>query len=198
MSTTRNGWCVHCRGRIDLTADDWDSIIDCPHCGREMEASAAVVYRRRFRRTRRWMWLGVGVLAAIGLASLVYFNHALLRWSYDLLVEETGSHLAAVTFLAAAVLAVLWLVFWMLFPLVVFIGLRDLRRRTLELEETTKLCARHLARLTSRAERWDGSPIAQKSVLAHAEAPPTPAAPLNPSPKGPPAAARELTPGTAA
>lgn len=198
MSTLRNGWCVHCRGRIDLTAQDWDSMIDCPHCGREMEASAAVAYRRRFRRTRRWLWIGAGVLAVIGLASLVYFNHALLRWGYDRLAEEMGSHTAAVACLAAALLAALWLVCWMLFPLVVFIGLRDLRRRTLELEETTKLCARHLARLTSRAERRDGSPGSIARSVVQPEAPAAPAAPLNPGSKEPPTASRELTPGTAA
>ena len=37
-------------------------------------------------------------------------------------------------------------VVWMLFPIFVYVGLKDLRRRTAELDRTTKLCAHHLAR----------------------------------------------------
>lgn len=179
MSKSRNGWCVHCRSRLDLLVEEGGSIVACPHCGREMQASEAIAYRKRFRQTRRRIWIGVGALVVIGLASLAYFNRALLRWGYDLLVEETGSHTAALGALAAGCVALLWLALWILFPVVVFAGFLQLRRRTVELEETTRLCARHLAQLTARAERRDGPGLSRRTPLSQMEASLTPTPPVN-------------------
>lgn len=177
MSKSRNGWCVHCRSRLDLLVEEGGSIVACPHCGREMQASEAIAYRKRFRQTRRRIWIGVGALVVIGLASLAYFNRALLRWGYDLLVEETGSHTAALGAVAAGCVALLWLALWILFPVVVFAGFLQLRRRTVELEETTRLCARHLAQLTARTDRRDGPGLTRRTSLSQLEGSLSPAAP---------------------
>ncbi len=144
-----------------------------------MQASEAIAYRKHFRRARRRIWMGLAAVVLIGLVSLAYFNRALLRWGYDLLVEETGSHTAAFGCLAAGLLALLWLALWILFPLVVFAGFRELRRRTVELEETTRLCARHLAQLTARADRRDGPGFNRRTPLSQMEASLTPTSPID-------------------
>jgi hypothetical protein len=93
--------------------------------------------------------MAVTLLAIIALGALGYVFRPELSSGFDLLTEEAGSTTAAVVCLAVALLVLLWVALWLLLPIVVYIGLKDLRRRASELDETTKLCARHLARLTA-------------------------------------------------
>jgi hypothetical protein len=128
-----------------------------------MEASAAVAYRRQFQWYRRWSWAGATAAAAIGLAILAYLYRTPLRAGFDLLVEETGGARAAVVCLVLALALAAWLVVWLILPILVWRALRDLRRRAAELDETTKLCARHLSRLASTQE-----PSPHRGVAAEA------------------------------
>jgi hypothetical protein len=148
MPALLKGWCVHCRGRIHTTADRRDDVVECPHCGREMAASAAVEYRQSYHRIRRWIWLAVAAGAGLSMGVAGYLYRSTLLAGFDRLVDEAGSRPVAVACLAAALVVLVWVALWMALPILVYIGLKDLRRRAAELNETTKLCARHLARLT--------------------------------------------------
>ena len=95
-----------------------------------------------------WIWIAVAGIAIIASGALAYVYRARLRLGLGLLVDETGSKSMAALCLVLGLFVLVCLVLWMLFPLLVYTGLKDLRRRTSELDETTRLCARHLARLT--------------------------------------------------
>ena len=151
MKMSPNGRCVHCRGRMRVTPLGGDAVVSCPHCGREMAASAALENRSPYRR---WVWAEIAAAVVIGLAILAFVYRAPLGWAFDILAEETGSMTAAIVCLGVALLALLWAALWLLFPIVVFLGLRDLRRRTSEVDATTELCARHLAYLVEKRGRF--------------------------------------------
>lgn len=67
----------------------------------------------------------------------------------DLVAEATGSRTSAALCLAATLVALVWLLVWLFFPVFVYFGLRDLRRRTAELDRTMKRYAEHLTRTTA-------------------------------------------------
>jgi hypothetical protein len=148
MPTSLTGWCLHCRGRIAVPAGLREVTVECPHCGREVDGAAAVEFRQRFHRNRRRIWLGIGLVLVMAAGVSGYIYRSRLRVGFDFLVDETGGNTAAVLSLMIALLALVWVALWFLFPILMYIGLKDLRRRASELEETTKLCARHLARLS--------------------------------------------------
>jgi len=64
--------------------------------------------------------------------------------------------MSAALCLLLGLLALVWLFVWLLFPLFVYLGMRDLRRRAVELDRTMKLCAQHLARIAA------GTPVAER------------------------------------
>ena len=98
---------------------------------------------RASRLGKRAVWIAIaGVLAVLLVLGFIY-RHYLLS-GLDLVAEATGSRTSAALCLALALLALVWLLVWLLFPIFVYFGLRDLRRRTAELDRTMKLCAQHL------------------------------------------------------
>jgi hypothetical protein len=98
-------------------------------------------------RIKRALWITLPFLAILALGALGYAYRIRLKVGLDFLVEETGSRTMAALCLILALFTLVCLLLWMLFPLLVYLGLKDLRRRTSELDETTRVCARHLARL---------------------------------------------------
>jgi hypothetical protein len=145
-----HGWCVHCRGGLKVPLKDDGSMVGCPHCGREMSIAAATDYRRGVRRRNGWLWLSLAAVILLALGALVYWYRTPVLAGYDILLEETGSHAAAMVALVVSLALLVWAALWILLPIVFYIGLRDLRRRTADLDETMKLCARHLAALKER------------------------------------------------
>ncbi|MFO1501909.1 MAG: hypothetical protein U1G07_26625 [Verrucomicrobiota bacterium] len=147
MPTPLKGWCVHCRTVFEFPEARHGLVVECPACGGEMMQRAALDYRERSMQSRLKLWLGSIAVAALLLAGLTYLLWARLRAAFDLLVEATGSAGAAWACVAAGLLALACILLWVLFPVLVYFGLRNLSRRAAELEQTTKICARHLARL---------------------------------------------------
>ncbi len=101
----------------------------CPNCGSNLSVPVAPE-RQRTRRIRT-LWLatlGVAVLAVTALM-WVYRGHVLSGFHWT--VEATGSNTAAVVSLALALVALVVLLLWMLLPLIVILGIWNLRRRTL-------------------------------------------------------------------
>jgi uncharacterized Tic20 family protein len=113
---------------------------------------------------KRAVCLTLAALLVLILLVLGYFYRRFLLSGLDLAAEATGSRMTAVLCLALGLLALLWLFIWMLFPIIVYVGLKDLRRRTAELDRTTKLCAQHLARATADrdAAKIDEAPAQQE------------------------------------
>src|SRR5689334_22293905 len=99
---------------------------------------------------RRTLWLAVGGILLLTLTILGCVYRTRLRTVLHVLVDETGSKKSAVLCVAAALFLLFSLLLWMVFPLLVYAGLKDLRRRTTQLDESTRLCASHLARLTEQ------------------------------------------------
>ena len=152
MPTPLKGWCPQCRAPLEFPANDPDAVIDCPNCGRRVASRAALTDNAQSTRNRRVAWL-VGsavVLLALLVAGYIYRGHVLS--ALDFIAEATGSRTTAALSVAGGLLVLLWLLLWMLFPIVVYFGLRDLRRRTAELDETTRLCVRHLAQLNAERD----------------------------------------------
>ena len=103
----------------------------------------------------RALRLALAAVALLSLGLLAWFYRRFLLSGLDIVAESTGSRTTALLTLALGFLAILWVLIWLLFPIFVYLGLRDLRRRTAELDLNARLCAHHLARL---AEGRHGSP----------------------------------------
>jgi hypothetical protein len=117
---------------------------------------AALSSRRQFPGNGWKLWGAVTGIALLALVITGYIYRGHVLSALDFVGDVTGGRTtAALTFLGALLILV-WLVFWLLFPFAVYFGLRDLRRRTAELDETTRLCVRHLAQLTAERDGQEG------------------------------------------
>ena len=97
---------------------------------------------------KRTVWIASAAVLTVLLAVGFCYRHFLLS-GLDLVAEATGSRKSAALCLVVVLLALLWLFVWLLLPLFVYFGLRDLRQRTAELDRTMKLCAQLLTRTTA-------------------------------------------------
>jgi hypothetical protein len=148
MPTALKGWCPQCRGEIKIPAEHTGPV-QCPNCSREVSGEAAVDYRRRNRSSKAVVCLALAGILVVGLAAFGYVYRGHVLSALDFVGDVTGGRTTAALSLVGGVLVLVWLLLWILFPIVVYLGLKDLRRRTAEVEETTRLCVRHLARLTA-------------------------------------------------
>src|SRR5689334_2273552 len=99
------------------------------------------------RFNRKALGLIFAGLIVIGMAVLIYTYRLRLALVLDLLVQETGSKKAAALCLVGALFILVCALCWMLFPILLYLGLSDLRRRVLALDDATRLCAHQLGRL---------------------------------------------------
>jgi hypothetical protein len=90
------------------------------------------------------------VLLALVVLGCIYRGHVLS--ALDFIAEATGGRTTAALAVLGGLLVVLWLFFWLLLPILVWFGLRDLRHRTAELDESLRVCLRHLAQLAEERE----------------------------------------------
>jgi hypothetical protein len=98
---------------------------------------------------KRKVWLTIATVAVLSLVVLGCFYRRFLLSGLDLVAEATGGRISAALALALGLLALVWVFVWMAFPIFVYFGLRDLRRRTAQLDRTTTLCARNLSRIAA-------------------------------------------------
>lgn len=121
----------------------------CPSCGREVQVRQAIQYRDDTLRPKRLAWLSIVSLGTLVLVIAGFVYRSRVRSGFDLLEEAVGSASLAWASLAGGFFLLFVLMIWLCLPLFLYIWLRTIRRRLREVEETTKLCARHLARLTT-------------------------------------------------
>ena len=105
----------------------------------------------RILRERK-VWLAIATIAVLSLLVLGCFYRRFLLSGLDLVGEATGGRISAALALALGLLALVWVFVWMAFPIFVYFGMRDLRRRTAQLDRTTKLCAHYLSRVTAEQQ----------------------------------------------
>ena len=141
--------CPHCRNPLESPSIPLSKTVQCPACARTADLSVALEAFRRSRRARRWVWSTLAAAAVLAGSAFAYRFRTPLGQGFDYLVDQSGSKTAAILSLAVALFITVAVLIWILSPLILFFGLRDLRRRTAELDETTRVCARHLARLTA-------------------------------------------------
>jgi hypothetical protein len=133
-------------------------VIPCPRCAGKI-ASATAEDLRPEAPGRKWrVWMIVAGVALIALAIAGYKFRAHLSSAFGLLADATGGRTLAVLSIALALFLVICLLFWMTFPILVYLGMRDLRRRTARLDQTTQLYLRHLARLTTQPGAQEPEP----------------------------------------
>ena len=100
-------------------------------------------------RKTRILALAIAGIVALSLAVLLYRYRGHLFFALDLADEATGSRAITVLGLALVLLVLACVVLWMVFPLIVYLRLKDLSRRTAALDQTMRLCAHHLTQLTT-------------------------------------------------
>jgi hypothetical protein len=123
--------------------------LQCPHCHKTVMVPWPESRWERARRRRRAIWLTVSVLLILALASLGYYYRAHVLAGLDLIGEATGGRTTAALSVAGAVLVLAIVLAWVLFPIIVLFGFRELRRHTAELDETTRSCVTQLAQLAT-------------------------------------------------
>ena len=72
----------------------------------------------------------MGAIVALSLGALIYTYRVRLGLALDVLIKEIGSKKAAAACIALGLFLLVCLVFWLLFPILAWFGLRSLRRRT--------------------------------------------------------------------
>jgi hypothetical protein len=124
----RKGWCPHCRAEIEILDAD-------PAPGRNWR-----------------IWAIVGGVIALTLAWLGYRFRGHLSSAFGSLADATGGKTIAVLCLALAVFVLVCIFFWMVFPILIYFGLKDLRRRTARLDQTTQVFVQQLAQLSTQQD----------------------------------------------
>jgi len=104
-------------------------------------------------RTKRTFWILAAAAAIIAVGVVGYVYRSRIKLGLGVMVDETGSRTMAAVCVVLGLFALFCLLLWMLFPILFYFGLKDLRGRTSELNETTKVCACHLARLAEERDR---------------------------------------------
>src|SRR5262245_37103930 len=106
------------------------------------------------RRYNGWKaLLIIFFIALVVLGYLAYRYRGHLFSAFGWITDETGGKTPAVLSIALALGMLVCFVFWMIFPILVYFGLKDLRRRTAELNETAQTCARLLSQVSANNER---------------------------------------------
>jgi hypothetical protein len=108
-----------------------------------------VDFRQGLRGRNRKVWVTVASLVALTIGLVGYRFRGHLSSAWGLVAEAMGGRTAAALILTLALFVLVCVFFWMILPILVYLGLKDLRRRTAKLDQTTQLCVRHLAQLTA-------------------------------------------------
>jgi hypothetical protein len=124
--------CTNCAGHLEFEEEDAGQSIPCPHCGlntilslpgTRVPGSPLMALARKWQQRRRL----IGVAGAVLL--LAAFGFGLYRWGIPLvesLVPSIESKLVALLVLALLCLSIPLALFWLVFPVLLFLQLRKL------------------------------------------------------------------------
>jgi hypothetical protein len=102
---------------------------------------------------KRWVfWLIITVVVALSLGTLGYFYRGRVFASLELVDEATGNRTLTLLSVALAVVLLICVALWMVLPVIVYCGLKDLNRRATALDQTMRLCLHQFAPPTSNRE----------------------------------------------
>jgi len=107
------------------------------------------------------VYLGLCVLGLLFLAYFGYRHRGHVSSAFSWISEETGGKTMAVLTIALTLCALVYALFCFIFPILVYLGVRDLRRRTAEMEQTIQMCAKIL---TSEGSDGRGRPDAVQKI----------------------------------
>lgn len=163
LPSATKGWCPYCRTELKVPDGHADPIMICPMCGHKVALRASRIFRENTRNRKAWWASVLLLLLTIGVLGYYYRGH--ITSGFGFLAGTTGGNKSAALSLAFAVLIIVCVFFWMIFPILVWCGLKDLRRRTAELDQTTRLCVHHLAQLSAQQDiaKSDSSPEQKKT-----------------------------------
>lgn len=84
------------------------------------------------------------ILAILAFGYLGYRYRGHVNSAFGWVVHETGSKPLAVLSIALALWVALCSFFWLIFPILVYVGLRGLQHRIVELDDSLQECVRRL------------------------------------------------------
>ena len=116
-----------------------------PDCGKGLRLHLGQDGHRGANRKGRavaWTVAGIVVLSLV-ILGCVYRGH--LFSALDLVDEATGNRTITVLSLVFLLLALVCMALWMILPMILYLGLKDLGRRTASLDQTMRLFISHLA-----------------------------------------------------
>ena len=148
---SRKGWCPYCQTEIALPEHSGPVVV-CSNCARTIAVQAAPDVRRRSRSTSSKIWGTIAGVLALALVILGYRHRGHLSSAFGYLTDATGGRTIAILSLIAAFFLLACFVFWLVFPILVYLGLRDVRRRTARLDQTLELCGQQLVWLTGQRD----------------------------------------------
>lgn len=90
------------------------------------------------------VYVGLFLLGLLFLAYFGYRHPGHVSSAFGWISEETGGKTMAVLTIALTLCALVYGLFCFIFPILVYFGVRDLRRRTAEMEQTMQMCAKIL------------------------------------------------------
>ena len=82
------------------------------------------------------VWLSASLLGLLVLAYFGYRYRAHVSSAFGWISEETGGKAMGVLTIALTLCGLVYAFFCLIFPIIVYVGLRDLRRRMAEIEKT--------------------------------------------------------------
>jgi len=146
------GSCVHCQGNIEFDSEHSDSVAECPHCGKDTVLRKAAEFRQDQKRNRRLIvWSLITLLALCFVIPAIAFRHEIVQ-AFQLLAGFLGSAMVAFGVVTVAVIFLIWCGLWLLFPVFVYFGFRDLQRKAEAVELATQSCARTLGQIQEQAK----------------------------------------------
>jgi hypothetical protein len=148
MRKTTEHWCRSCGGRIERSPGSADPLA-CPYCGAGDPLATADAGPQGLLARNRSIWLIITAVALVLFIALGFWYRRFLLSGWDLVAEATGGRTSALLAIVGILLALGWLLVWMLLPFFVYFGLKDLKRRMGQLDRTTRLCTHHLARASA-------------------------------------------------
>jgi hypothetical protein len=116
--------CNHCPGEIEFTVEQSGETVTCPHCG--METTLATyppkIMAPKVRLKVPWKWIVISALVCSVVGLAIYL---LNRYPQQLADATTALGGLAIT-AAAAILALMVAVLWILFPVFMYFKMNEL------------------------------------------------------------------------